>query len=242
MGSMPNWFAKTKEMAAFDRYFSTRDVDEKTLLDRYLQALARVQGDDFYSRADLLDTEWRGLVNRNQLTRMSLDEHFRGDWIHHQYPDDPAKFGQLGGRFWPQVASQDVIDRLRAGVAFAIHKAIGDTELANLGLPQEYRDRLWKAEVDNNIEVDDGIRGIALSWNCVAPAGDDYFEVEALRGPTVVEFAIATPRPYGHGSVMAMADDLRTGRLTLSPATSSSSSSSSSSSPTPSSSSESSES
>ena len=28
MGSMPNWFAKTKEMAAFDRYFSTGDVDE----------------------------------------------------------------------------------------------------------------------------------------------------------------------------------------------------------------------
>ncbi len=217
MGSMPNWFAKTKEMAAFDRYFSTRDVDEKALLDRYLQALARMQGDDFYSRADALESEWKGLADRSLRMRMSLDEHFRGDWIHHQFPDDPRKFGDKGGRFWPQVASHDVIDRLRAGVMFAIHKAMGDTELANLGLPRDYRDRLWKAERENGIDFDDGIRGIALSWNCVAPAGEDYFEVEALRGPTVVEFAIATPRPYGHASVMAMADDVRTGRLSLTP-------------------------
>ena len=215
MGSMPNWFAKTKEMAAFDRYFSTRDVDEKELLDRYQRALARMHGDDYYQRADALETEWKGLADSSLRMRMSLDEHFRGDWIHHQYPDDPATFGALGGRFWPQVPSQDVIDRLRAGVVFAIHKAMGDTELVNLGLPQEYRDRLWKAERDNGIDTDDGIRGIALSWNCVAPAGDDYFEVDALRGPTVVEFAIATPRPYGHGSVMAMADDLRTGRISF---------------------------
>jgi hypothetical protein len=216
MGSMPNWFAKTKEMAAFDRYFSTRDVDEKGLLDRYLTALARMPG-DYYQQADSLRTEWQGLANNQQMLRMSLDEHFRGDWIHHQYPDDPVQFGQLGGRFWPKVASQDVIDRLRAGVVFAIHKAMGDTELANLGLPQHYRDRLWKAEFENNIDIDDGIRGIALSWNCVAPADTDYFEVEALRGPTVVEFAIATPRPLGHGSVMAMADDVRTGRLSFAP-------------------------
>jgi hypothetical protein len=217
MGSMPNWFAKTKEMAAFDRYFSTRDIDEKELLDRYLRALSRMQGVDFYSSADALQTQWALRPNPARMMRMSLDEHFRGDWIHHQYPDDPAKYGDKGGRFWPQVASHDVIDRLRAGVVFAIHKAMGDTELANLGLPEDYRDRLWKAERDNDIDVDDGIRGVALSWNCVAPAGEDYFEVEALRGPTVVEFAIATPRPYGHGSVMALADDVRTGRLAFAP-------------------------
>jgi len=215
MGSMPNWFAKTKEMAAFDRYFSTRDVSEKELLDRYLKALERLQGPDFYSRADALDNEWRAMPNRGMRTRMALDEHFRGDWIHHQYPDDPFTYGDVGGRFWPQVASHEVIHELRAGVAFAIHKAIGDTELANLGLSMEYRERLWKAEVENEIDVDDGIRGIALSWNCVAPAGENYFEVDALRGPTVVEFAIATPRPFGHSTVTALVDDLRTGRLSL---------------------------
>src|SRR3954464_7813353 len=64
VGSMPNWFAKTKEMAAFDRYFRTRDVDEKTLLGRYQQALARMPRTDFYQRADALDTQWRGLANQ----------------------------------------------------------------------------------------------------------------------------------------------------------------------------------
>jgi len=217
MGSMPHWFAKTKEMAAFDRYFSTSDVDEKGLLDRYVQALGRMGGTQFFDRSDALDHEWRRRSNQSLLLRVSLDEHFRGDWIHHLYPTDPTTYGGVGGRFWPQVPSQDVIDRLRAGVVFAIHKAMGDTELANLGLGQAYRDRLWKAERDNGIEVDDGIRGIALSWNCVAPAGDDFFEVDALRGPTVVEFAIASPRPFGHATVMGMADDLRAGLIAFAP-------------------------
>jgi hypothetical protein len=46
-----------------------------------------------------------------------------------------------------------------------------------------------------------------MSWNCVAATGEDYFEVDALRGPTVVELAIATPRPYGHGSVMPLVEE-----------------------------------
>src|SRR5215207_223963 len=101
MGSMPNWFAKTKEMAAFDRYFSTRDVSDKELLDRYLRALARMPRGDFYRRADALDTQWAAVPNKNLQTTMSLDRHFRGDWIHHQYPDDPNTYGSQGGRFWP---------------------------------------------------------------------------------------------------------------------------------------------
>ena len=213
MGSMPNWFAKTKEMAAFDRYFSTRDVDEKTLLGRYQQALARMPRTDFYKRADSLDAQWAGLANQNIQTKLSLDRHFRGDWIHHNYPDRSDEFGDQGGRFWPQVASSKVIDELRFGVIAAIHKAIGETELINLGVPDDYREELWVPEVDNGIEIDDGIRGIALSWNCVAPAGENYFEAEALRGPTVVEFAIATPRPYGHSTINALADEIGAGRI-----------------------------
>ena len=195
MGSMPNWFAKTKEMAAFDRYFSLVDVDEQGLKDRYLQALGRLRGAKYFDQSDALDNEWAGLAHRERALRMSLDEHFRGDWVHHLYPRDEATYGSIGGRFWPQVPSTDVLDRLRAGTLMALHKALGDGELAALGLSDAYRDRLWTAERENSIPIDDGIRPIALSWNCVAPAGDDFFEVDALRGPTVVEFAIATPRP-----------------------------------------------
>jgi hypothetical protein len=215
MGGMPNWFAKTKEMAAFDRYFSTLDVDEQALKTRYLTALGRVHAAKYFDRSDALDNEWQALPDRERRLQLSLDGHFRGDWVHHLYPDDEETYGAIGGRFWPQVPSTDVLDRLQAGVIFAIHKALGDDELAALGLPQAYRDNLWTAERENGIAIDDGIRPVALSWNCVAPAGENFFEVDALRGPTVVEFAIATPRPYGHGTVMGMADDLRAGRLDL---------------------------
>jgi hypothetical protein len=47
----------------------------------------------------------------------------------------------------------------------------------------------------------------------VAPAGENYFEAEALRGPTVVEFAIATPRPYGHSTISALAEEIGAGRI-----------------------------
>jgi hypothetical protein len=210
VGSMPNWFAKTKEMAAFDRYFSLIDVDEKRLLGRYLAALKRLNGSRtrYYAASDALNTQWAAHPNVQQEISGSLDAHFRGDWIHHLYPTDPAQYGDVGGRFWPQVPSTRVLEMLRVGTIFAIHKAMGETELINLGLPDHYRHRLWKAERDNGIANDDGIRPIAMSWNCVAPAGECYFEVDALRGPSVVEFAIATPRPFGHSTVMGVAEDV----------------------------------
>ena len=179
MGSMPNWFAKTKEMAAFDRYFSTRDVDDKGLLDRYLEALERAAG------SRLLQPRRRARPRVARRGRTSRHPH--ADGARRALPrrlDPPPvprrsrQFGDVGGRFWPQVPSHEVIDELRAGVVFAIHKAMGDTELANLGLAEDYRERLWKAERRQRAStIDDGIRGIALSWNCVAPAGD-----ELLRG------------------------------------------------------------
>src|SRR5262245_53783933 len=115
MGGMPNWFAKTKEMAAFDRYFSTHDVDEQGLKDRYLQALGRVQVSKYFDQSDALDDVWAG-PDRALRTHMALDGHFRGDWVHHQYPGHEAQFGPIGGRFWPQVPSTDVLDRLQAGI------------------------------------------------------------------------------------------------------------------------------
>ena len=56
-----------------------------------------------------------------------------------------------------------------------------------------------------------------MSWNCVAPDTDNFFEVDALRGPSVVEFAIATPRPRGHASVIDLAEEAEAGLLSLGP-------------------------
>src|SRR5215471_11729092 len=156
MGSMPHWFAKTKEMAAFDRYFSLLEVSEKGLLDRYSQALDRLssRAGDYYTGSDALQHEWRAKANIQREMEGSLDAHFRGDWIHLNDGRDP-RFDHIGGRFWPQVPSSHVVQYLRLGTIMAIHKAMGDTELENLGLGEDYRYRLWKSERDNGIAIDD---------------------------------------------------------------------------------------
>ena len=208
---MPSWFAKTKEMAAFDRYFSTRDVGEKGLLDRYHAALERLRQPIFYRDSNALREQWKSLANPGFAISGSLDAHFRGDWIHKQFdPTRRNRYWREGGRFWPQVGSTRVVRKVREGTLLAIYKAMGDTELQNLGINAADRYEIWTAERENGIEIDDGIRGIALSWNCVAPAGDRYFDAEALRGPSVVELAIATPRPYGYGTITGISQEART--------------------------------
>jgi hypothetical protein len=186
---------KTSEMAVFDRYFSMVDVDEQSLRDRYIRVLGRLQGTMYFDQSDALDNEWADRDDKDAAAlEMSLDGHFRGDWVHHLYPTDPGVYGAQGGRFWPQVPSDDVLNGLQAGTVSAIHKALGDSELASLGLSADDRDDLWAAERENSIPIDDGIRAVALSWTRAAPAGENFFAVEALRGPSVVELIIATPR------------------------------------------------
>ena len=186
---------KTSEMAAFDRYFSMIDIDEQGLRDRYVRALDRLQGTKYFDQSDALDNEWAARDDKDTALEMSLDQHFRGDWVHHLYPTDPGVYGAQGGRFWPQVPSDDILNRLQAGTVSAIHKALGDSELASLGLAADDRDDLWAAERENSIPIDDGIRAVALSWTRAAPAGENLFEVDALRGPSVVELIIVTPSP-----------------------------------------------
>ena len=218
MGSMPNWFAKTKEMAAFDRYFSLLDVDEKALLERYWRRWhARWPGATSTTAPTRSSTSGAAKPNlglRAAGSRSTRTSAATGSTTTSAVIPRPARRAAGSG---PRCRRTAWSSCLRTGMIMAIHKAMGDTELANLGLPEDYRDRLWKAERENDIDFDDGVRGIALSWNCVAPAGDNFFEVDALRGPTVVEFAIATPRPYGHGSVMGIAEDAQAGIISLRP-------------------------
>jgi len=201
MGGMPDWFAKTKEMVASDLYFSLADAKtESALTARYHEALSRLETapKDYARKSAALQTVWKD----PKRVSASLDGHFVGDWIHYRYHQDPAKYGAHGGAFWPSVASSLVVNLVRAGTRLAIHKALGAAELATVsGLSSTYRDDIWAPERANGVDVD-GVRPLATSWNCVAPAGATYFEVAALRGPSVVEFAIATPKPYGHSSMM----------------------------------------
>lgn len=201
MVSMPDWFAKTKEMLAADTWFSLDNAgSEAGLIQRYEDALDRISNtpNDEYPKhaAALAGNSW---------ATASVDQHFVGDWIHYRYYVDRAVYGGLGGDFWPVIPSSEVIQKLRAGIQIAIHKALGDSELARLGIVSpRYLKHIWGPEMANGVDTN-GVRPLAMSWNCVAPAGSDYFQVAALRGPSVVEFAIATPKPYGNSSMMRAA-------------------------------------
>ena len=198
LGNRADWLVKTKEMAAFDRYFSLLDVNAFGLLNRYRQTLERFEArtEHYFRDPDALTTQWAGPTMRTQVSA-SIDEHFRGDWVHEQFAENPAEYGDVGGSFWPQVASARVIDGLRVGVTSAIHKAMGDDALARLDLTDEYRDELWAPERDQGIAVEDGPLPITMSWLVAASRDDDFFEVGVLRGPTVVSLVIATPQPGG---------------------------------------------
>jgi hypothetical protein len=193
MPGMPDWFAKTPEMMALDKYFSLVDAKTPTeLTRRYTAALAQIKTTDGYAG---YSTAMNRHMTRAQV-EASLAGHFEGDWVHHNYLRDPKAASQLGGLFWPSIPSTTVVHGLRRGMELAIHKALGDTQLAKLGYSQRYRHALFAQERAYGVELD-RVLPMAMSWNCVAPTGSDFFDVAALRGPTIVEFAVATPQPYG---------------------------------------------
>jgi hypothetical protein len=200
MVGMPDWFAKTKEMLAADLWFSLAGAgSEAALVERYEAALQRLAGTptDYPHGADALGGyTW---------TAASIDDHFVGDWIHYRYYQDQVMFGSSGGDFWPQIASSRVINMLRTGVQIAIHKALGASYVTSIGgMTDKYFHDLFGPELANGVDLD-GVRSLAMSWVCVAPAGSDYFEVAAARGPTVVEFAIGTPKPFEHSPMQDVA-------------------------------------
>jgi hypothetical protein len=210
MGSMPQWFAKTREMVASDLYFSLGNAGgEAGLISRYQQGLSRLQSPSYYTGSDALDKTTTNTWSPSQ-TQNTLQSHFLGDWIYQFYPQDPVQYANVGGRFWPLIGSQLVLDQIAAGTMTAIHKALGRTQLQQLGMPPADIDRLFEPEIHNGVDVE-GVRPLATSWNCVAPAGDTFFEVDALRGPSVVEFAIATPRPFGHGIMTGVVEQIQEG-------------------------------
>jgi hypothetical protein len=206
---MPQWLAKTPEMYAFDQYFSlgTGPTAEADLEARYLEALTSLQSNGFWQAGSIrsLNTQWNSATKVEQ----SIDGHFVGDWINANYPRVRS-----GGSYWPQVRSEHVIDRLRAGVTIAIRMALGKPSLKRVrhqfDISKPYLSELFQVAGANGVSTS-GVLPLVMTWVCVAPAGEDFFEVDAVRGPTVVEFAVATPRPMGHSSVLPLVDRLQAG-------------------------------
>jgi hypothetical protein len=210
MGNMPEWFAKTAEMCASDLYFSDEGTngDRMLLGQRYLAALRRLQDPDpdhqYFGQSDAMNEAVGNQKLRLTSTKVhdALNSHFRGDWIHANYSPAVPVTDPPGGRYWPEIPSQRVVDVLNAGTKMAILKALGETNLRNM-LPEETSQgttieeriaELFQPERELGITTT-GIRPLATSWNCVAPPGAIFFSALALRGPSIVELAIATPRP-----------------------------------------------
>jgi hypothetical protein len=220
MGNMPEWFAKTPEMCASDRWFSVADAGDKgTLAQRYLDALAVLQGETrpyFDDSAALTDAAEDGELTLDAgKVHRALHSHFVGDWIHAGYlPGDPSTHA-LGGRYWPTIPSERVVSVIKVGTQAAILKALGETNLDRMGMDSNTIAELFVPEQKVGIDTH-GIRPLATSWNCVAPLGSDFFHANALRGPSIVELAIATPKPYEVSDFGVTIDRAASGELSLS--------------------------
>jgi hypothetical protein len=215
MGNMPEWFAKTAEMCASDLWFSEvgTNGDKVELGRRYIQALQALQADPraFFGSSRALDNAPGfdpGRIDR------SLNAHFHRDWIHRLYDPAVPATATLGGRYWPTIPSETVVDVLQVGTRMGILKALGEANLQNMGLAQDAIDDLFHYERGVEVETN-GIRPLATSWNCVAAPGSNFFEATALRGPTVVELAIATPRPVALTRFAETFEKIGRGELSL---------------------------
>ena len=213
MVSMPNWFAKTPEMVASDKYFSMADaVTETELENRYRLALTRLgqAGNNRFSESDVLSKTSTSRWNPSD-TDAVLQNHFKGDWIHPLYDGGATpEYSAVGGAFWPAVRSDHIVGEITAGTIGAILKALVYSKaLLAWSTPGDV-DALFKFEQNNGVESE-GLRPLATSWVCVSPPGDTYFEADAIRGPSVVELVIATPRPIGHANIFSSLQRARAG-------------------------------
>jgi len=204
MGMMPTWFAKTPEMYAFDKHFSLADAKTPAELVRRCQvALRRLMGTNSYFEPEEVDT----LHPMGAPTIAASMAHFKGDWISAHYPSPPDV---PGGNFWPQIGSQEVVDKLRAGAILALRMALGETAMEadpDLAGSAEERRELFSVARENGVPYLE-VQSIQMVWVCVAPVGDTYFEVDVTRGMSSVTLSIGTPKPMGHSFIMPQVQEL----------------------------------
>ena len=189
MSTMPHWLAKTPEMIAMDRWFSAG----ADLVVRYNNAIASIEASKNakvlpVASAALDDAVLQSTFPGGAAGVSGAFRHLGKDWLN---PTNPSS----GGRFWPHVPTFLIITWLQEGVLTAARKGLGWTAIQSRG---ESPDDLFRSELDD-CRLDqsdlDGEKPLVTTWVCTAPAGTGSIEVDAIRGPTVVELVIATPQP-----------------------------------------------
>ena len=186
MSHMPYWLAKTPEMVAMDRWFSLADAgSEDALADRYRQAIGRVSatGDSvFRGGAQSLDAN---RLPGGAPAKVGAFGHLGQDWLN--------LFNKSsGGDYWPQVPTWMIVNLLRTGVSAAAKKALGVTSLTAGEAQTLFH---YEAEIDPG-DPRESVLPLATIWVCTSGPGSTGFDVDAVRGPSVVELVISTPAPY----------------------------------------------
>jgi hypothetical protein len=180
MPTMPYWMNKTREMVAMDRWFSGPDLVEK-YTNAINSVLASQLSNVLPATSDVLDNELAG-------KQASAFAHFGSDWLN---PSNPSS----GGTYWPHVPTFTIISWFQIGVLHAARKGLGWTELTNRGddPTQVFAPEMnWSGMEESDL---DRVLPLVTTWVCSSPAGTGTIEVDAVRGPTVVEMIIATPQP-----------------------------------------------
>ena len=189
MTTMPHWLAKTREMVAMDRWFND---EGSVLVDKYRNAIASIEtprpGNGLPTTSDALDSS-----GMDPADVADAFDHLGKDWLN---PNNSAS----GGNFWPHVATLNIKIWLKKGLLNAMHKGLGRTALESnlIGKTPDQVDAIFESEIRDSGLTDDELAEplpLVTTWVCTAPAGTGSIEVDALRGPTVVELIIATPQP-----------------------------------------------
>jgi hypothetical protein len=182
MTTMPHWLNKTPEMVAMDRWFSAGPE----LVERYNDAITSIEAPP----GNAPPGQSRAIASMGTQKVQEAFFHFQTDWLN---PNNPAS----GGNFWPHVPTLNIKIWLKQGLLNAMHKGLGRHALGNLKNPAEIA-AIFESEIEEagipEAELD-GPMPLVTTWVCTAPAGTGSIEVDAVRGPTVVELILATPFP-----------------------------------------------
>jgi hypothetical protein len=181
MSTMPYWLAKTPEMIAMDKWFSAGSQ----LAQHYNDAITSINTS---KQAHRLPTSSDALNSKLPGAAPDAFFHLGTDWLN---PNNPTS----GGRYWPHVPTFMIISWFQTGVLHAAYKGLGWTAAQNLGQDPAviFKSETRQGKMDPS-ELD-SLLPLVTTWVCTSPPGTGTVEVDAVRGPTVVELVIATPQP-----------------------------------------------
>lgn len=190
MSGMPkHWFTKVPEMVAMDRWFGVAALQAGQLAQRYHDAINRLSSapDVFQANSVSLRDHFSGDQSKADT---DMQQHFNPDWVNMKNPSS-------GGNYWPHIPTLNILLNMKQGIIAGALKGLGTQELS-VRLPGIATGTVFESELDEAKLTADELRDVvpmSTSWVCTSPPGQGGFQVDAVRGPSVVDVVISTPWP-----------------------------------------------